>query len=544
MRSCKSFLIPCVVLLGTGCGAGSNEPVSKVNQAVTAPGSVPRTADIAATLSPSSQVSVSMGGASATPGVTASSVALSLTSRNCNAATDRLGCIAKVEQFMVELASFTMDTSAGHFVVTNPLITLVDPTYVQDTGSGFVLPAGTMMAYSGTFEAEFANEHTIAPVETSVTAPLTTPVTFSLSPATQDLAINGSFPFQDENSNTLDGVSGTITISATAQKPFLNTPPVAHAGPDQVVSCGQAITLDASASTDLENNISSYTWVANGTVIATGAVAHVNLPPGSTSVQLNVQDTFGGFGVDVVNVTVGEAPPVFTFVPPPFVGQTCGAENIGQAQASSSCGVVTITNDAPATYPVGRRIVTWTATSPSGAKTQATQQVVVFPGDNRNCCPPGSHVIVGTSNNDVLTGTAGVDCILGLGGQDTINGLGGNDIISGGDGDDVIHGGDGDDLISGGTGQDQIFGENGNDILSGDDGDDHIDGAAGDDILFGGQGQDTLTCGTGNNQAFGGSGDDTLNGGIGNDLLDGGPDHNMCVGGGGSDQFISCTTVR
>ena len=45
----------------------------------------------------------------------------------------------------------------------------------------------------------------------------------------------------------------------------------------------------------------------------------------------SVEDTFGGFGIDIVNVTVGEVPPVFTVVPPPFIGQTCGVENIGQA---------------------------------------------------------------------------------------------------------------------------------------------------------------------------------------------------------------------
>jgi Ca2+-binding RTX toxin-like protein len=331
---------------------------------------------------------------------------------------------------------------------------------------------------------------------------------------------------------------------ATAAKPFLNTPPTANAGPDQTVSCGQQVTLDGSGSSDLENNINKYLWSANGVLIATGAVAHVNLPAGVTAVQLNVQDALGGSSVDQVKVTVQGGPPIFTFVPPAVQAPTCGQVNIGQPQATSACGPVTITSNAPASFPVGRTLVTWTATDSSGQAAQATLPVTVFLGNNPSCCPAGSHVIVGTSNNDTLTGTAGVDCIIGLGGQDTISGLGGNDIISGGDGDDVIHGGDGDDLISGGTGQDQLFGDNGNDTLSGDDGDDRVDGGNNDDILFGGQGQDQLICGTGNNQAFGGVGADTLTGGVGNDVLDGGPDSNTCIGGGGSNQFISCTTVR
>jgi Ca2+-binding RTX toxin-like protein len=543
--------VPYVVLAGTGCGLGSpssdgpaSETVAKTNQALTSPTSLkPRSGDIYTTLSSSSQVSVTMAEVTQPVGIKEGSVALSLTNKNCNPATSHVGCTVSLEQFIVSMEAFTMDTSLGHFVVTEPLMFLSGPTFALDTGSGYVLPAGTLMTYEGNLEAELADEHVVGPEAVISSVPLATPVTFTLSPATQDVQINGSFPFTVSDAQG-DDVGGSITISATGQKPFLNTPPVARAGADQTQSCGQAITLDASASTDAENNIASYTWLLNGDVIATGKVAQVNLPAGANTIQLSVKDTFGGFGVDLVNVTVNEAPPVFTFVPPPFVGQTCGAENIGVATASSKCGVVSVTSDAPATYPVGRRTVTWTATSPSGAKTLATQQVVVFPGNNRNCCPAGSHVIMGTTNNDFLTGTAGVDCIIGLGGQDTINGLGGDDIISGGDGDDVIHGGDGNDLISGGTGQDQVFGDAGNNTLSGDDGDDKVTGGAGDDSLFGGQGQDTLTCGTGTNQAFGGTGDDTLNGGSGNDLLDGGPDHNTCVSGGGTDQFISCTTVR
>jgi hypothetical protein len=499
--------------------------------------------DITATLRPDSLMTLSMGGASAAPSLRSGEAAITLLQPKCVTATNPLGCIARIEHFRINLSSFTMDTTDGHFVVTNPSVGLVAPTLVKDTGGGFVLPAGTMMEFSADIEAELSNEHTVPPMSAFEAAPLSAPAVFTLSTATQDLTIDGAFPFQV--SNTLgDVITGTVTVMATAAKPFLNTPPTANAGPDQTVSCGQQVTLDGSGSSDLENNINKYLWSANGVLIATGAVAHVNLPAGVTAVQLNVQDALGGSSVDQVKVTVQGGPPIFTFVPPAVQAPTCGQVNIGQPQATSACGPVTITSNAPASFPVGRTLVTWTATDSSGQAAQATLPVTVFLGNNPSCCPAGSHVIVGTSNNDTLTGTAGVDCIIGLGGQDTISGLGGNDIISGGDGDDVIHGGDGDDLISGGTGQDQLFGDNGNDTLSGDDGDDRVDGGNNDDILFGGQGQDQLICGTGNNQAFGGVGADTLTGGVGNDVLDGGPDSNTCIGGGGSNQFISCTTVR
>jgi len=480
-----------------------------------------------------------MDGASTALGVSASDAAITLVNPGCVASTGARGCTAQLQHFRISLSSFAMTTTVGRFTVTNPSVSLANPTLVKDTGGGFTLPVGTMMTFSGTVDAVLNDENTIPSQSVVQTAPLSAPAVFSLSTAPQALVIDGSFPFQISGL-TGDVVTGTVTLMASASTPFLNTPPSANAGPDQTVVCGQQVTLNGSA-TDAENNITSYSWLANGSVIATTAIAHVTLPPGQTIVELSVRDAFGGAGVDTVKVTEPDPVPVFTFVPPAFQASGCGALNIGQAQATSACGAVTITNDAPASFSVGKRVVTWTATGPSGLTAHATQQVTVFLGDDPRCCPAGSHVIIGTSNNDTLTGTAGVDCILGLGGQDTINGLGGSDIISGGDGDDVIHGGDGDDLISGGSGQDQVFGDAGNDTLYGGDGDDHVDGGDGNDILFGGQGQDTLTCGAGINQAFGGVGDDTLNGGPGNDILDGGPDHNTCVGGGGSDQFISCT---
>jgi len=155
-------------------------------------------------------------------------------------------------------------------------------------------------------------------------------------------------------------------------------------------------------------------------------------------------------------------------------------------------------------------------------------------------CPPGTNIILGTSNDDTLVGTPGADCILGFGGQDHISGGGGADVIFGGDGDDVIDAGDGDDVVSGGTGQDQLTGGAGNDTISGDDGDDTINGGVGNDTLHGNNGNDHVNGNDGNDLLFGETGDDTLNGGAGNDTLNGGGLHDLCIGGGGTDTFVTC----
>jgi hypothetical protein len=232
-------------------------------------------------------------------------------------------------------------------------------------------------------------------------------------------------------------------------------------------------------------------------------------------------------------------PPEFTFVPADITTTICGSLNIGSATAEDFCNV-TVTNNAPAVFPPGTTIVTWTATDEAGNVTTATQRVTVILTDNPACCPPGTNVIQGTSNNNTLNGTNGSDCILAKGAQDTVNGNGGVDYISGGDGDDILNGGEGNDVIFGGTGQDQLNGGNGADNLNGGDGDDTVNAGAGNDTLSGGQGQDKLNGQDNNDTLFGDSGDDTLDGGNGNDDLVGGTNNDKCTGGAGTNTFAQC----
>jgi Ca2+-binding RTX toxin-like protein len=233
---------------------------------------------------------------------------------------------------------------------------------------------------------------------------------------------------------------------------------------------------------------------------------------------------------------------------PPAVTIT-GCSNtaaLGKPTLTDICGAppVTVTNNAPPVFPLGQTTVTWTASDSAGNVRTATQLVTVVMGDDPSCCPPGSHIIMGTPNNDTLVGTDGPDCILGLGGQDHISGGGGDDVISGGDGDDVIDGGAGNDRIFGGAGQDQITGGIGNDFIDGGDGDDTCHGNDGDDVIHGGNGQDHLFGDAGNDQLFGDDGDDTLDGGAGNDALNGGGLHDVCIGGTGTNTFTMCQTIK
>lgn len=73
----------------------------------------------------------------------------------------------------------------------------------------------------------------------------------------------------------------------------------------------------------------------------------------------------------------------------------CSATNVnlGTPVAGDNCGVASVTNDAPAGYPLGLTLVTWTVTDRSGKSASCVQRVVVLDGT-----PPEIKGIVATPN--------------------------------------------------------------------------------------------------------------------------------------------------
>jgi streptogramin lyase len=125
-------------------------------------------------------------------------------------------------------------------------------------------------------------------------------------------------------SSTPDGrylqIETTLQITSGEESPILydltvevgNLPPVADAGPDQVVEqeslAGASVTLDGSGSTDdglIQPLTYSWTW---DTESASGVSPEVNLPPGTTTVTLEVDDG-QSTDTDTVDITVHDTTP-------------------------------------------------------------------------------------------------------------------------------------------------------------------------------------------------------------------------------------------
>ena len=427
------------------------------------------------------------------------------------------------------LAPFSQDLvisggpgGTAHVNFDSPTLMIVGPVPLQTDGLQFIVPVGTTVSFTATISgtATVGSDTVAIPSQLAGNELATSsPLLIGLDVGRQLASLDGTFPFNFQATGTVDNVDvnvslpGSVTVVGSGLSPFADVPPVAVATAPATVACGAPVTLDGSRSSDGNGvqDIVAYNWERpDGTLIASGKTVTVTLPSGSNVVVLHVVDTQGIEGTAQVTVNVGaDTPPVFSSNTPTVVhAAACGSLTLTPPVATSPCGLpVTVTSNAPSFFRAGRTTVTWTARTSSGLTATFTQVVVAELGDDPACCPAGTHVIVGTSNDDVLVGTSGPDCIIGRGGQDTISGLGGDDIISGGDGDDHISGGPGNDIINGGSGQDHITGDDGNDDING------------------------------------GPGDDTLDGGNGNDVLDGGGNNDHCTGGPGIDVFSRCIVV-
>nr|WP_246545742.1 PKD domain-containing protein [Pelotalea chapellei] len=91
-----------------------------------------------------------------------------------------------------------------------------------------------------------------------------------------------------------------------------NQIPISSAGPDRLVSVGEAIAFSGAGSTDAEGGIIAYTWDFGDGTIGTGMnVSHVYTTGGTYLVSLKVTDDKGAVGEDFafVNVKAPSLPP-------------------------------------------------------------------------------------------------------------------------------------------------------------------------------------------------------------------------------------------
>lgn len=140
------------------------------------------------------------------------------------------------------------------------------------------------------------------------------------------------------NDGTVDSAPDTVQISTE------NSRPVANAGPDQTVTVGTTVTLDGSASTDIDGDPLTFRWVF--TALPSGSAATLSDPTavrptfvvdraGAYTVQLVVNDGALDSIPDTVNVSTVNSRPVANAGPDQVasVGDTVHLDGSGSSDA-------------------------------------------------------------------------------------------------------------------------------------------------------------------------------------------------------------------
>ena len=168
-----------------------------------------------------------------------------------------------------------------------------------------------------------------------------------------------------------------------------NTAPTANAGANQKLQCTgptTPITLNGSLSSDTDGDALTFLWKdQNSNVLGSTAIVNTNSALGTFTYYLTVTDTANlSSNANTQVAVVDTTAPVLTLskntltaVVPTATATSATVSLAGIASATDTCNPSpTITNNAPAQFPIGTTTVTFTATDHSGNQS-APQQLKV-----------------------------------------------------------------------------------------------------------------------------------------------------------------------
>jgi hypothetical protein len=182
----------------------------------------------------------------------------------------------------------------------------------------------------------------------------------------------------DSSGNTAT-CAQTVTVNDT-QSPGVTCPAdvTVSANPGQCFATG--VVLGAPAAGD------------NCGILTVTNNAPAQYPKGVTTVTWTAVDTSGNTATCAQTVTVNDTQPPSVTCPADVTvsaNDGCTATNValGSPVTGDNCSVATVLNDAPAAYPLGTNVVTWTVTDGSGNAAMCVQTVTVI-------SPPPAHLAI------------------------------------------------------------------------------------------------------------------------------------------------------
>ncbi len=186
-----------------------------------------------------------------------------------------------------------------------------------------------------------------------------------------------------------------------------------------VITCPANITIDTDAGLcTSSSSIGTATATDNCAVTVTNN-APTTFPIGITLVTWTATDASNNVSTCTQTITVSDNEVPIITCPVDItidtdLGQCTSTASIGTATASDNC-TVTVTNDAPSSFPIGNTTVIWTATDAAGNTTTCSQIVTVQDNENPSISCPADITINSdagqcTSSTSIGIATASDNC--------------------------------------------------------------------------------------------------------------------------------------
>jgi len=253
------------------------------------------------------------------------------------------------------IVTWTATDQAGNFVTTTQKVSVIDTTPpVLTTPASLQVEATSELETIVSLGNATASDH-IQVVSITNDAPAVFPLGETIV----------TWTATDSSGNSATATQ-TVRVVDT-------TPPSIETPKDITV---EAVNRD-------QNHIKLETIVANDAVgiVSVSNDAPEVFPLGLTTITWTVQDKAGNIATATQQVSIIDTTAPSVVVPDNLVIEAVSSNNntvnLGDAVATDAVEVASITNDAPAVFPLGETIVTWTATDSSGNSATATQTVRV-----------------------------------------------------------------------------------------------------------------------------------------------------------------------
>ena len=135
-------------------------------------------------------------------------------------------------------------------------------------------------------------------------------------------------------------------------------------------------------------NCNSLSVNIDGPGITSQTVTLDEIAPSNSSVTLNVKDKSGNIGtcetaitlIDTISPTITCPGEIILSVDPGSCVAT--GVSLGMPTTSDNCAIDAVINDAPASFPIGTTVVTWTVSDVSGNSNTCTQNVTIVPEED------------------------------------------------------------------------------------------------------------------------------------------------------------------